>query len=82
MPRYDYRCYACRTVWEEDHSIADRDVPVSLPCPECKESGQVEKFLGGAPVWTREGYAKKVPSAFKDILKNMKKNHVRSSINA
>jgi putative FmdB family regulatory protein len=81
MPRYDYRCEECKEAWEEDHTIAERDVPVSLPCPKCGKEGCVEKYLPSTSGLAYSLEPRKVPEAFKDVLRNIKKNHRRSLIN-
>ena len=35
MPNYNYECNKCEQVWEEIHSISERDTPTKLPCPHC-----------------------------------------------
>lgn len=79
MPNYDYRCHNCNVVWEQQTTIADRDVPVNEPCPVCEQTGNIERFLGGAPIWGRE--KGKVPETFKDVLRAVKKRNPGSVIN-
>ena len=43
MPNYNYECDKCGKLWDEIHSIADRDRPISKPCPHCKKRGGVRK---------------------------------------
>lgn len=81
MPRYDYRCTECEHAWEEDHTIAERDLPVGKPCPECGKPA-VEKYLPSTSglCYSVENMGKKVPDTFKDLLRNMKKKNPRSHI--
>jgi putative FmdB family regulatory protein len=80
MPNYDYRCNECGHAWEQQLTIANRDVPTTEPCPECGKTA-VEKYLPSTSglCYTLEG--KKVPDTFKDVLRRMKKQHIRSHIN-
>ena len=82
MPRYDYRCEECQHTWEEDHKIADRDLPIGKPCPECGKEKCVEKYLPSAQglCYTADSGKPKVPETFKDLLRNIKKNNPRSHI--
>jgi len=43
MPSYNYECNKCGEVWEELHSMADKDKPTTLPCPHCKKKKCVIK---------------------------------------
>lgn len=83
MPLYDYRCIHCGTAWEAPHLIAERDLPLEAPCPECG-THTVERYLPTPP---GVGYSlggnnlrKKTPDAFKDILRNIKSKHRGSVI--
>lgn len=81
MPNYDFRCTDCKVWWEEQLLVAERENPLSEPCPGCGKTGFLERFLSSAPIWKREGVEGKVPNAFKDILKKIKKENIRSTIN-
>ena len=41
MPTYDYRCKECGHEFEEQQTIAARNVPRYNPCPECGSSGNI-----------------------------------------
>jgi len=47
MPTYNYSCNACNKLWEESHTIAERNAPVELPCPHCRKKNQVIKTMEG-----------------------------------
>lgn len=82
MPRYDYRCEECQHAWEQDLTIAERNLPVEQPCPKCGKEKSVEKYLPstGGLCYSVENMNRKVPEGFKDVLRNIKKNHVGSHI--
>ena len=50
MPYYDYQCKKCKHEWEESLTIAKRNDPLDLPCPECKIVGNVTKLVGTKPI--------------------------------
>lgn len=35
MPNYEYLCRKCDHRWEDIQTIANRDLPTTLPCPQC-----------------------------------------------
>lgn len=37
MPTYEYKCQSCGKELTLRKSIAERKIPETLPCPECKE---------------------------------------------
>ena len=72
---YDYYCDKCDKVWEETHSIADRDKPVGQDCP-CGKGGKVQRGIS-APGLSFEGSVgtiKKAGGEWNNILKTIKKN--------
>ena len=71
---YDYYCDKCEKVWEESHSIADRDKPVGKPCP-CEKNGTVKRGVC-APGLSYQGAVspiRKAGSGWNDVLKGIKK---------
>ena len=50
---YDYYCDKCEKIWEESHSIANRDEPVGKDCP-CEKDGKVRRGVC-APALSFEG---------------------------
>ncbi len=73
MPTYDYRCSKCEHEWERIVKIADKDSPKSEPCPNCKEVGAVDTYIGGAPSFgdpVRMGRIKP-DNGFKEVLQKI-----------
>lgn len=71
---YDYYCDKCDKVWEESHSIADRDKPVGKTCP-CEGNGTVKRGVC-APGLSYEGAVspiRRAGSGWNDVLKGIKK---------
>lgn len=61
--------------------IDQRDYPSTQPCPQCNELGTVERLAGAPGVnYSINRGGLKTPETFKDILRNIKKNHRRSTI--
>jgi putative FmdB family regulatory protein len=46
MIRYEYECDKCQHVWDEFLRLANREKPLSEPCPNCKELGCVRQLIG------------------------------------
>lgn len=93
MSHYDYHCKACDHCFELNVPIAKRDDACGEPCPECKadpETWTADEFetpverLAAAPMFTFAGVGdslkKNTPETFKDLLRNIKKNHLHSTI--
>lgn len=80
MPRYNYRCEVCEYAWEEDHPIAERDTPLAQGCPACGPLGKIERYLPSTNGLCYSLETKKVPGAFKDLLKNIKSKHYGSTM--
>jgi putative FmdB family regulatory protein len=47
MPNYNYECNKCKKLWEEVHTIAEREKPTTEPCPKCGAKGTVIKSWTG-----------------------------------
>ncbi len=45
MPTYTYQCTKCDFIFDEQHTIANREAPLSEPCPTCGKSGSIDKLL-------------------------------------
>jgi putative FmdB family regulatory protein len=43
MPTYPFQCKACDHKFEKVILISKRDEPLAEPCPECGETGKVER---------------------------------------
>ena len=71
---YDYYCDKCDKVWEETHTIANRDKPVGKTCP-CEGNGTVKRGVC-APGLSYEGAVtpiRRAGSGWNDVLKGIKK---------
>ena len=81
MPIYNYRCDECHYEWEEQRTIAERNLPLDDLCPDCGAVATIEKFLPSfnGLCYTVDGVGK-TPDTFNDLLKNIKKNHRGSTI--
>ena len=76
MPVYKFECGECAYVFEEFQSIANIDVPLHKPCPYCKEKGHIGRLLFAPEICEPQRVgAKKVPSGYKEVIKNMKKHY-------
>ena len=75
MPAYDYKCNNCENIFEQYRTIAKRNEPSE--CPECG-STEVEMSFGSSSVKIGDPVhlgVKKIDDGFKQLLKNIKKNH-------
>jgi putative FmdB family regulatory protein len=76
MPFYEYGCSECSHEFEEFKTIAKYDAPLSKPCPSCYKIGYITRLISGAEICQPQRVgARKVPSGYKEIIKNIKKNH-------
>ena len=75
MPNYDYKCDTCDNVFEEFHSIADRNIPVGKICGEPNCEGKIESkigFPGFAYDNIKTKHSKKEPGWFREKMQEMK----------
>jgi putative FmdB family regulatory protein len=77
MPFYEYHCESCDYEFDELLNMVDRKKPESSPCPKCQKQTIKLKiatthFTIGDTV--RLGI-RKPDREFRDVLKNIKKNH-------
>jgi putative FmdB family regulatory protein len=81
MPTYDYKCSNCNTQWEQQLKVAERKEPIEKPCPHCKKTGHIELVICAAGVGdsVRLGVTRP-PMEFREVLKQIKKNNVGSTI--
>lgn len=85
MPTYSYGCGECSHEFDIVLKIADRDVPVSEPCPNCGKP-TVSKLVGAAAtVYTlsptsvsKQG---RVPDGFKEVLQKIHEKTPGSQLN-
>lgn len=86
MITYDYRCLKCGFAWEERKPMVDRDLPLAEPCLKCgaqrEDGGEevIERYLPSTQGLNYSGEKRKVPEAFKDILRRIKSQHAHSTI--
>lgn len=79
MPIYDYGCHECETVFEKFMPISKRLDPVNSPCPNCGKENCVHIMIGAPAVHysfmssSSVQASKKTPEAFKDKLREIKK---------
>lgn len=74
MPTYSYACTICSHDFDKFASIANRDAPISEPCPNCLKRGGVTKTIG-TPGFVSPNPFKTLSGDHKDIMKAMKKRH-------
>lgn len=82
MPTYDYICESCGfTINDVMLPVAERDHPTLLPCPQCGELGNIARCAAAPGVnYSINRGGLKTPETFKDVLRSIKKNHRRSTI--
>ena len=85
MPNYTYQCSDCLYEFEEFKTIANYNEPLREPCPSCLHVGYISRLISGASLGesTKLEMTKgllKPTTEFNEILKNIKKNHVGSTI--
>lgn len=82
MPNYDFSCTACgNLIVDVLLPIADRDRPLSEPCPACGETALERCVAAPGVSYSINRGGLKTPQGFKDILKDIKSKHPRSTIN-
>ena len=76
---YDYKCTSCEKIWEAIYPMADRDVPLSEPCPHCKAENSVKRCVTSSNVvFDLKGHPiQKCSDGWKDRLSQIKKNSGR-----
>ena len=83
IPNYDFICNECQAVFEDIQlTIANRDVPVNEPCPECGKTGGVERVIAAPQIGDayRMGRSN-LPSTWTDTLSKIKKRFPLSTMN-
>ena len=76
MPYYNYECGECSHGYEIFKTIAEYDVPLSERCPSCYMVGYIDRLIYAADICEPQRVgARKVPSGYKEVIKNMKKNY-------
>jgi hypothetical protein len=79
--RYDYYCTECNSRWEETQFINDRDVPITLPCIECKSTGTVKRGFHTLAVSYHgvKTIAQRAGSGWNDVLTKIKSGSGRKN---
>lgn len=57
MPNYEYECRKCEYQWADIRTIAERDTPTTLPCPQC-HALEVARGWNHAPTMGVDGSLK------------------------
>lgn len=74
MPLYSFKCEACGEEFDDVRTIDDRNKPLEEACPNCGESGRIQRQLSSARIVSGVGdFRRKVPDVFKDRLREIKK---------
>ena len=84
MPLYNFECEACSHYYEEFRIIAEMDIPLKEPCPNCKEKGKIIRIIGSprAVDPTRLESTKgrlKPTKEFTEVMSRIKKKHTHST---
>lgn len=82
MPLYDYHCTACNEYMTDINlAIAQRDIPITEPCPVCNASDTIERLVSSPHIGdaVRQGRMD-LPSTWTDKLSQIKAKHHRSTM--
>lgn len=79
MPIFDYKCTSCENEFDKLVSISNMDLPTKEPCIKC-DSLSVTKIIGRPAHFQFSDDKLKPSGEFKEILKQIKKNNVGSTI--
>lgn len=76
MPLYEFQCKNCGSIKEQFYKIAERPNKAVLNCEMCGGNKEFE-FLVSSPavVYGVLSAAKKMPSAFKNRMDEIRKTH-------
>ena len=81
MPFYLYECSECSHQFEAFKTIAEYDVPLSESCPSCYKIGYITRLISSAEICDPVSLGvRKVPSGYKEVIKNIKKHHPGNTI--
>jgi len=78
MAFYQYVCSNCETNFEYSLIIANRNLPVEMPCPECSTANSIVRSFEGDTVAIGDPVKlgiRKIPKYFKDRIKQIKEAH-------
>ena len=84
MPLYNFECEDCSYDFEEFRTIAEIDIPLKEPCPNCKEKGSIIRLIGSPrsvdPVRLESTKGRLKPTKeFTEVMSRIKKNHTTSN---
>lgn len=85
MPTYEFICKKCTERFERVTKIADRELPLTEPCPHCQEVGQVERYMGGQHYELTDSWSLgrlKTPKPWREFLSRMASANPGSRINS
>ena len=76
MPFYEYECSECSHQFEEFKTIAEYDAPLKEACSSCYKVGYITRLISGTKICDPVSVgAIKVPSGYKEVIKNIKKHY-------
>ena len=84
MPLYNFECEACSHYYEEFRTIAEMDIPLKEPCPNCKEKGKIIRLIG-SPRAVDSGRLESTKGRlrptqeFNEVMTRIKKKHPASN---
>jgi hypothetical protein len=73
---YTYHCKTCDTHWEENLTVATRDLPCTIPCKNCQSINSVVRTFTMAPRISYDGaktVLQRAGSGWNDVLTKVKK---------
>lgn len=82
MPVYVYFCRSCEHTFDEFYRVADREEPLSKPCPNCNKENQIAIHLGTPMMIDSHKLAGRVKprSDFKERIGQIKKGTPKNNI--
>ena len=84
MPIYNFECEDCSYDFEEFRTIAEMDIPLKEPCPNCKEKGNIIRLIG-SPRAVDSGRLESTKGRlrptqeFTEVMTRIKKKHPASN---
>ena len=84
MPIYNFECESCSYDFEEFRTIAEMDIPLKEPCPNCKEKGKIIRLIGSpravdsVRLESTKGRLRPTQE-FNEVMTRIKKNHPASN---
>lgn len=79
---YSYKCGDCNTVFERVVRLADMNVPIGQPCPECSAEGRISRHIDGAtPIGDYSKlYPYRAQKGFREVLSEIKRKNYKSNL--